>query len=65
MKLSVRLTLAIAGMALIGLSGAKLLGQAAAQGKAAKESKAATQTKAPAEAKAATSGKPLEKSSKT
>src|SRR5712671_2542286 len=52
MKLSLRLTLAAAGMAIIGLSGAKLLGQADTKGKAATQGKAAT------EAKAAPSGKP-------
>ena len=57
MKLSLRLTLAVAGLAFIGLSGAKLLGQADTKGKAT-QGKGATQTKAAAEAKAPASGKP-------
>ena len=52
MKLSLRLTLAVAGLAFIGLSGAKLLGQADTKGKAVTQGKAATQAKAAAETKA-------------
>ena len=58
MKFWSRATLAAAILALIGLTGAKLLGQAAAQGKAATKGKAATQSKAPEQGKAAASGKP-------
>ena len=58
MKLSLRLTLAVAGLAFIGLSGAKLLGQADTKGKAVTQGKAATQAKAAAETKAPASGKP-------
>ena len=62
MKLSLRLTLAAAGMAFIGLTGAKLLGQADTKGKGT-QGKAATQSKAPAEAKAPAKpeGKPAAK----
>jgi len=42
MKVWLRLTLAVTGLAVIGLSGVKLLGQAAAQGKAPAQGKAAT-----------------------
>ena len=55
MQLWSRLTVAVVGMAVIGVSGAKLLGQAAAQGKAA-QTKA--QGKAPEQAKAAAPAKP-------
>ena len=61
MKVWSKVTLAVVVLSVIGLSGAKLLGQAAAQGKAAVKGKAATkakeQAKAPEQGKAAGSGK--------
>jgi hypothetical protein len=57
MKFWSKATLAATVMAVIGLTGVKLLGQAAAQGKAEK-GKAATQSKAAEQGKAAASGKP-------
>ena len=58
MKVWSKSTLAVAAMALIGLTGVKLLGQAAEKGKAATKAKAATESKAADQGKAAASGKP-------
>jgi photosynthetic reaction center cytochrome c subunit len=57
MKFFSKATLAVGVMAVIGLTGVKLLGQAAAKGKAA-QGKVATQSKAADQGKAPASGKP-------